>query len=159
MPSLYSLPSPNVCLSNLRNILSYGVMGVVLTLLLAASADAEGVVFIASANVPETSLTATDVMNIFLGTKTTWSNGSKITFVTLKDGEPHSQFLKDYIKRNPSQFKNHWKKMLFTGKGVIPKSFDTDEAVVDFVSKNDNMIGYISKPIENPGIKVLTISQ
>jgi len=117
-----------------------------------------GAIIIANNSIPESSLTSTDVKNIFLGKKTTWKNGKKITFVTLKNGELHKKFIRTYTKRNPSQFKNHWKKMLFTGKGVLPRSFSTDEDVVKYVSENDGVVGYISKEIKNDNIKIISVT-
>lgn len=116
-------------------------------------------VFIASDGVSEDTLSGVDIKNIFLGKKTTWSSGSKITFVTLKSGNTHKDVLRTYLKRNPGQFKNHWKQMLFTGKGVIPKSFTTDEEVVSYISQNENAIGYVSKTVTADGIKIISISK
>lgn len=121
-------------------------------------ADGDGVL-VANSGVSTEALTKTDVMNIFLGKKTTWDNGSKITFVILKEGDTHKKFLRTYVKRNPTQFKNHWKKMLFTGKGVIPKSFASDADVVDYVSKNENTVGYISSSGSTAGTKIITITE
>lgn len=118
----------------------------------------DSIALISHKSVPESSLSSTDVMNIFLGKKTTWDNGSKITFVTLKGGNTNKTFLRTYVKRNPTQFKNHWKKMLFTGKGVIPQSFSTDEEVIDYVSKNENVVGYIAKESVKDGLKIISIT-
>lgn len=121
-------------------------------------ADA-GAVLIVNSNVQKISFSKTDVMNIFLGKKTTWDDGSKITFVTLKGGDAHKKFLRTYIKRNPTQFKNYWKKMLFTGKGVVPKSFAADADVIDYISKNVNTVGYISTSVSADGIKIIPVSE
>lgn len=113
---------------------------------------------ICNASNPAASISDVNLMNIFLGKKTSWDNGKKITFVTLKEGDSHKQFLRKQVKKNPQQFKNYWKKMLFTGKGVIPKSFSDDAGVVEFVKNNEGAIGYISKETSADGIKILPIS-
>lgn len=118
----------------------------------------EDVVIIGSANVPVDSLRSVDVMNIYLGKKTTWDNGNQIVFVTLKSGETHKKLLRDYLNKNPVQFKNYWKQMLFTGKGSIPQSFATDDEVIDYISKNENVIGYISKAVSGSGLKMISIT-
>ena len=33
---------------------------------------------------------------------------------------------------------------MFTGKGNPPKSFDTEEALIDYVAKTSGTIGYVS---------------
>ena len=98
-------------------------------------------------------------MNIFLGKKATWENGNKITFVTLKDGDTHKTFLRTYIRKTPEQFNYYWKRMLFTGKGVIPKSFESDQEVIEFVSRNKNTVGYLSNPTTAAGIKMISIAE
>lgn len=123
-----------------------------------AYANSEYVV-VCNASNPITSISKVDLMNIFLGKKVTWDDGKKITFITLKEGESHKQFLRNHVKKNPQQFKNYWKKMLFTGKGVIPKAFSDDEGVLDFVSKNEAAIGYISKEATPDGVKTLQIEE
>ena len=115
-------------------------------------------VIICNASNPVSSISSVDVMNIFLGKKVSWDNGQKITFVTLNEGESHKQFLREKLKKNPQQFKNYWKKMLFTGKGVIPRSFPDDAGVIDFVSQNEAAIGYISKQASAQGIKTIQIT-
>lgn len=119
----------------------------------------ENVLLIANNDTTLDTLTQTDVMNIFLGKKTTWDTGNKITFVTLKEGPTHHKFITTYVKRNPTQFKNHWKQMLFTGKGVIPKSFESDKDMIDYVSKNKNAVGYVSSVAPTDNVKVIAITQ
>ena len=118
----------------------------------------DGYVVICNAKNPIDSISNVDLMNIFLGKKVSWDDGKKITFVTLKEGESNKQFLRDHVKKNPQQFKNYWKKMLFTGKGSIPKAFSDDAGVIEFVSENEAAIGYISKETAADGIKAVQIS-
>ena len=44
--------------------------------------------------------------------------------VVRSEGKAHEIFLKDFIFKNLSQFKRHWKKMLFTGKATPPPSVE-----------------------------------
>jgi hypothetical protein len=66
--------------------------------------------------------------------------------------------LKAYIKKTPAQFKAWWNRMLFTGKGVAPKSFTTDDALLDFISKNNGFLGYVSGNAIPNTIKVISIT-
>jgi len=119
---------------------------------------AQQVIIIANANVPVSSLTGDEVKDIFLAKKTQWDNGQKINFVTLKDCDTHRAFLKQYLQKSSSQFERYFRTLVFTGKGSIPKAFDTEEQLVGFVSSTDGAIGYISSGTATGSTKVLTIN-
>ncbi len=104
----------------------------------------KGGLVIVNAEVKEAKLTKGDVANIFLGKKSTYSDKSKIVIVTLKEGAAHTGFLKTYLGKTPAQFKNYWKKLVFTGKAKQPKSFKTEKELVEYVGKTKGAIGYIS---------------
>lgn len=102
-----------------------------------------GILIIGSKNIPESSLSKTDVQNIFLGKKTK-VDSTKISFVILKEGDIHEGFLKEYLSRTPSQYDKYWKKMIFTGQGKAPKVFKTEEELVEYIKTTEGVIGYIS---------------
>ncbi len=103
-----------------------------------------GALIIANNGVKDVKLLKGDVANIFLGKKTTFSDKSKIVFVTLAKSKTHEGFLKTCLNKTPSQFANYWKKQVFTGKAKAPKAFKTEKELVDFVAKTKGAIGYIS---------------
>jgi ABC-type phosphate transport system substrate-binding protein len=121
-------------------------------------ARAEEVVVIANTNAPAGSLSSDDVKNIFLAKKTQWDDGQKINFVTLKSGQTHDDFLKKYLGKSSSQFQRYFRTLVFTGKGSVPKSFDSEDAVVGFVTGTDGAIGYVSSGTATGSTKVLTIN-
>lgn len=115
------------------------------------------VFIIGNKSISATNISPEDIQDIFLGKKTKLSDRSTISFVIQKDGDTHQEFLKLYIKRSESQFKNYWKRMLFTGKGSIPQSFASDEALIKHVSETKGVIGYVSKKPESDNIKIINI--
>lgn len=127
----------------MKNCWGLGTILLVLMCLASTAAFAE-VVVIANKNVSETSMSKDKVKQIFLGKVVKWQDGSRIRFVTLK-GDSHKSFLKEYIHRSEAQYKTYWKKILFTGKGSMPKSFDTEQEMAQYVANTKGAIGYISK--------------
>jgi ABC-type phosphate transport system substrate-binding protein len=119
-----------------------------------------GIVIIGNNNIPESSLSKTDIQNIFLGKKTKL-DGAKITFVILKEGDVHESFLKEYLSRTPAQYKKYWKKIVFTGKGKAPKTFKTEEALVEYVKNTEGAIGYIgsetAQTVESDSLQQITV--
>jgi len=69
--------------------------------------------------------------------------------------DANKAFLKEFVKKSPSQFKLTWKKMMFTGKGNPPKKFKDMKSLVEFVEKTDGAIGYITPDMKSDGIKVV----
>ena len=99
------------------------------------------------------------IKEIFLGQIVKWSDSSDVSFVLLGEDEAtHKEFVREYLKRNPTQFKNHWKKMLFSGKGKIPKMLPP-EKVVEFVATTKGAIGYIGKDADLSTVKILNVAQ
>lgn len=119
---------------------------------------ASEVVLICNKNVPEATLSRDEVQQIFLGRKTRWSDGSKITFGVLKGGDVHDAFLRTYLNKTESQFTMFWKKMVFTGKGRLPESFETPEALRDYVVATPGAVGYIPVDLSTDSIKTLPVN-
>ncbi len=115
-------------------------------------------IVIVNNNVSVGSLDGNTLKKIYLGKKTKWDNGDKIVPVTLKEGPVHDNFLNNIIKKNNSQFLTYWKKMIFTGKGVPPRSVPSDTDVVNFVSSTPGGIGYIDSQTPHDAVKVVTVN-
>jgi ABC-type phosphate transport system substrate-binding protein len=125
--------------------------------LIPSPAYAEDVIVICNEYVVVDTLNRNDVKKIYLGRKTRWDGGEKITFAALKGGQAHELFLKLYVGKTPFQFANHWKKKAFTGKGKVPKSFSTPEELIEYIDQTHGAIGYIPSSAYQNQIKSITI--
>ena len=123
---------------------------------LSAHAAAD-VLTVVNDSVPEESLSADAVQEIFLGRKTRWSDGQKIVPATLKQGQAHEDFLKGYIRKTPHQFRDYWRRLVFTGRGSAPDVFDFPEDLVEFVKKTPGAIGYLPASLYQYQLKSLAI--
>ncbi|MFH2000257.1 MAG: substrate-binding domain-containing protein [Planctomycetota bacterium] len=103
------------------------------------------VVIIVHPDVVDEELTVDQIRDIFLGNKTQWANGNKITFFILKNSETHDSFLKNYVNKSGSQYTKYWRYQVFTGVGRAPKSFTTEGKLVDYVARTPGSIGYLSE--------------
>jgi ABC-type phosphate transport system substrate-binding protein len=118
------------------------ILFVVLFLTTASSSFAD-IIIICNKSVPATTISKSELKDIFLGKKTKWDNGQKIRFILMKDSSIHNLFLKKYVKKTSSQYRNHWKQLVFTGKGRAPQKFDSVEQVLKYVAVTDGAIAYI----------------
>jgi ABC-type phosphate transport system substrate-binding protein len=115
------------------------------------------VLIIANKNVKDSVITKADLKEIFLGKKVQWTDNTKIRFVTLKESGSHKTFLRTYINKSSQQYSNYWRKMVFTGKGRIPKSFATNAAMIKYVSGTSGAIGYIDSRTKSANVNKINV--
>jgi len=108
---------------------------------------------------PEThvdSLEKKEIREIFLGRKKSWEKNEKITLATLKKGRAHKQFLDRFVNKTPFQFRNYWREKVFLGEGESPKSFETEERLINYVARTKGAVGYISS-IKTRSVKIIMV--
>ena len=89
-------------------------------------------------------LTHKDISEIFLMKVKSFPNGDLVIPLDVDDEERMNEFYKLYTNKSASQTKAYWARYVFTGKGSPPKKVFDDEEVLELVSKNPNIIGYVS---------------
>jgi hypothetical protein len=77
--------------------------------------------------------------------------------VLLKQGGAHEEFLSEFIGKNDTAFRATWRSLVFSGQASMPKSLDSEAAMVEYVARNAGAIGYISKATPHEGVKVLAV--
>lgn len=132
------------------------VCAILLGFTLSAGA-ASDIVVIAHKDVKDESLSKDDVQDIYLGKKTKWEDNSEIKPVQYKSGTLHEDFLKDYVNRSRRLYQNHWNKMVFTGQGFPPKSFETYKELIEYIADTPGAVGYVKKGTETDAVKVIEI--
>jgi ABC-type phosphate transport system substrate-binding protein len=138
-----------------RSHLFFGiVLGVVFG---CAAARAQDVVVIVNNGVKATSASKDDIASVFTGDKSSLGDGSKVTPVTLKGGAVHEAFLKEYIGKGDAAYRTAWRSLVFTGQGTMPKTVDSEAAMVDYVAATPGAIGYVGKGTEHDKVKTLAI--
>ena len=115
------------------------------------------VVVIANPGVKAMEVSKSDLKEIFSGNATALKDGSRVVPILLKGGTAHEEFLQAFIGKSDSAYRAGWRSLVFSGQASMPKSLETDAAVVDFVAHNAGAIGYIGKASPHEGVKVLTV--
>ena len=92
---------------------------------------------------------------IYLGRKKSFSNGNPAVPLSLESGsESRTNFCAQALGRSEAQFQSFWSRALFTGKGTPPKEVSTAE-MLQLVSRNPDMIGYVDATDVNDSVKVI----
>jgi ABC-type phosphate transport system substrate-binding protein len=115
------------------------------------------VIVIANNSVKSSEVSKGDLRDVFTGASTSLKDGSNVTPVLLKGGATNDAFLSEYVGKNDTAFRAGWRSLVFSGQASMPKSLDSDAAVVEFVAHTAGAIGYISKATPHDGVKVLTV--
>jgi ABC-type phosphate transport system substrate-binding protein len=102
-------------------------------------------------------MTEQDLKQIFLGKKTTWPDRRTIDIIIQEDSVAHAGFTQEVLGKTSQQFMVYWKKMLFTGKGLLPRSARNDAEVKAFVASKPEAIGYLSPEALDSTVKKLEI--
>lgn len=115
------------------------------------------VIVIANPSVKASDVSKNDLRDVFTGASTSLKDGGNVTPILLKAGPAHEEFLQSYIGKNDTAFRAGWRSLVFSGQATMPKSLDSDAAVVDFVAHNAGAIGYIGKATPHEGVKALPV--
>ena len=119
---------------------------------LAGLPDEENIVILINKSAPQSYFNKKEIQRIFTARLLLWKTGEPFTIVMLKDKKSLELFLDKYIDMTSKHFIQTWKRHVVTGKGRSPIRLDTNEQIIDYISKNRFAIGYIKGTTENASI-------
>jgi ABC-type phosphate transport system substrate-binding protein len=130
------------------------IIYVILALTLSSLAHADVVIIVNQGN--NNTLDKASISQLFLGKSSSFSNGSEAIPITQEaGGATTKEFNRKALKKSENQLRAYWSKLIFTGKGTPPKAVKSDDEVIELVSKNPNLIGYVSTAADVSGVKVV----
>jgi len=113
---------------------------------------------IVNAENPVTELSVTDLSRIYLGKKTLWDSGPRISPAMLGEDRPVvKEFIEKDVRRTVDQYRAYWKHMVFSGGGTAPRSFRTPAQVIDLVAREPGGIGILAGPPGDERVKVVEV--
>jgi ABC-type phosphate transport system substrate-binding protein len=121
------------------------------------AARAQDAAFIVNPQSAEASLSADTLKSVLLGNKIKWDGGGVIKLAVLKAGAVHEKVMQDYVQRNADQFDKYWKKLVFSGKGVMPMQAAEEAEIIEYVAKTPGALGYVSAAAVTDRVKVIPI--
>lgn len=106
-------------------------------------------------------LSTAELRRIFLGDRSHWPNGRRITLVMREPGEPERKcMLRDLYQMSESDLKNHFLRGLFTGDILVsPKILASAVGMRKFVFNVPGAIGYVRLSDVDNTVKVLRIDE
>ncbi|MBL4583445.1 MAG: phosphate ABC transporter substrate-binding protein [Pseudomonadales bacterium] len=93
---------------------------------------------------------------LFLGKSKKFPGGGQAVPIEQSDGSSaRDEFHANITKKKSSQLKAYWSRIVFTGKGQPPKEVSSDSEVMELISRNPSMIGYVDSSSVNASVKVV----
>ena len=129
----------------------------VLIFVTASPAAATDLQVIAHSSVQVTEVSSAELKGVFLETKTSLADGSRVEPVLLKSGDVHDAFVKLYTGKTVAGLDNYYRSLVFTGKGAMPKMLKSEAEVLAYVKKTKGAIGYVSDGASTEGVKILYV--
>ena len=110
---------------------------------------------------PVDAVSFADLKRIFLGNRTYWPNGRRITILMREPCDPERNFvLHGICGMSEEQFKTHFLHGLYTGEILVsPKILDASAGVKKFIFNVPGAIGYLPLDELDDSVKVLRIDE
>lgn len=99
---------------------------------------------------PVTSMTAEQVSQFYLGI-----SNSFVPYDQAESSPLRAEFYKKITNKEPGQVRAIWAKLVFTGKGRMPKELASSDDVKKSIAADPNGIGYIEKSAVDASVKVV----
>ena len=144
-----------------RNITFFPIkpfLALIIVAVWSATAGGAELVIIGNENLSVPHLETKTLQRIYMGKQTRWSNDEPIVPVMLSAGPTHETFVESYLDRSAHRFVTYWRQMVFTGKGLPPRTFATETELVAFVARTPGALGYASAAAQTSGVKILTVA-
>jgi ABC-type phosphate transport system substrate-binding protein len=101
-----------------------------------------------------------ELRTVFLGERSHWPNGRRITLVMMDPGEAERKaVLRDICRMNETEFSRHFLQGLFTGEVFVsPKTLSSPTGVRKFVFNVPGAIGYVRAADVDGTVKVIRVN-
>jgi ABC-type phosphate transport system substrate-binding protein len=134
----------------------FGLASIILLLGSGIGAVSADVVPVVSATSSVTNLSKAQVVDIFLGRRTRFPNGSPALPIDQSEGSAaREEFYSRIADMTPAQLKAFWSKIIFTGRGQPPMAVATSLEAKKALKANPNAISYIDQSLVDSSVRVV----
>jgi ABC-type phosphate transport system substrate-binding protein len=133
-----------------------GLLAIGLALIFNNTAVKADVVAVVSAKSPVTTLSMSQVADIFSGRASRFPNGVQAFPIDQAEGSAvRDEFYSKVVGKTAAQIKAYWSKIIFTGRGqpppIVPNSIEMKKRIND----NPAAIGYIDRSLVDESVRVV----
>ena len=140
----------------------YLKIGLVCVALLAGAwpaAALDGVVIIVNKSVAADRINDAALKDIYTGRTTYWADGQSVKLAVLDDQivDKTDAALEEISGMDTSRFKTFWQRMVFSGRGQMPKEIGDTAALVAYVASTKGAIAIVLADADLKGVKTLKV--
>jgi ABC-type phosphate transport system substrate-binding protein len=129
---------------------------IALALSLSSAVVKADVVAVVSAKSPITTLSMSQVADIFFGKTSRFPNGVQAFPVDQAEGAAvRDEFYSKVVGKTAAQIKAYWSKIIFTGRGQPPPTVSNNIEMKKRISDNPAAIGYIDRSMVDDSVRVV----
>jgi ABC-type phosphate transport system substrate-binding protein len=133
-----------------------GLVVIALALSLSSAVVKADVVAVVSAKSPITTLSMSQVADIFFGKASRFPNGVQAFPVDQVEGAAaRDEFYNKVVGKTAAQIKAYWSKIIFTGRGQPPPTVANNVEMKKRISDNPAAIGYIDRSMVDDSVRVV----
>ncbi len=111
---------------------------------------------IVNKNNPTNNITIVELKQIYLGNKTTFSNGKNI--ILMEQNNIKERFYDQLLGWSTLKIKKYWMRLIFSGENSIaPKEFKNLNRLKDFILANEGAIAFVHLTEPDTTLKFLTV--
>jgi phosphate transport system substrate-binding protein len=124
-----------------------------------AARPKESLTIIVNRENPIENMSMSELRTVFLGERSHWSNGRRITLVMMETGQPERDVVvRDVCRMSESDFRRRFLQGLLTGEVLVsPKTLATPVGVRKFVFNVPGAVGYLRPEDVDDSVKVIRI--
>lgn len=137
------------------NIVKSVVLAAALLFGSVASLVAQSADVVVNPEVKASTLDKNALKDIFLGKTAYWEGGQAVSIIVLTDKTDAA--LQETTGMSASQFKTHWQRLTFSGRGKQPKEADSAEKLMALVASTKGAVALIPSGTPLQGGKKLEI--
>ena len=114
------------------------------------------VVVVVSAHSPVTSLSKSQLADIFLGRLSRLPDGRTVVPIDQPEGSAaRDEFYSGLMGRSAAQLKAYWSRIIFTGRGQPPRTVANGLAVRKLLAADPTAVGYLEAGLVDDSLRVL----
>ena len=124
-----------------------------------AARPKESLAIIVNRDNPVENLSMAELRTVFLGERSHWPNGRRITLVMMEPGQPEREaVVRDICRMSDSDLRRRYLQGLLTGETLVsPKTLASPVGVRKFVFNVPGAIGYVRPGDLDDSVKVIRI--
>ena len=132
-------------------------LGILVTAVLALFAPlaAAQIVIVTSADGRIGELSRQQAEQLYLGRTRSLPDGTPVALAHQPPGRLRDRIKEQHTRKNPSQIRAYWSRMVFTGRALPPQQAENVRELGARLMTDPNLIGYLSAADADPRLKVL----